>query len=269
MQKKLPIPMDVKLMNATASVLFLGALVLGGLGLVKWVARQPLFALGGIAVVGDVTHNNEVTLRANLGGKIKGTFFTVDLAAAKAAFESVPWVRKAVVRREFPNRLKVVLQEQQAAAYWGSEDESRLLNNYGEVFEANVDEVDSDDLPHLDGPVAQAGQILGMYQTLAPLFVPLDVALAGLELTKRGGWRAQTDAGGEIELGRGTTEEITQRAQRFIGTVGQVASAYGRTADALERADLRYGEGYALRLRGVTTLAAPVATPQKKQAEHH
>ncbi|WP_369821592.1 cell division protein FtsQ/DivIB [Rhodoferax sp. OV413] len=260
--------MDVKLMNATASVLFLGALVLGLVGLVKWVARQPLFAIGGIAVVGDVAHNNEVTLRANLNGKIKGTFFTVDLAATKAAFESVPWVRKAVVRREFPNRLKVVLQEQQAVAYWGDEDESRLLNNFGEVFEANVDEVERDDLPHLDGPVAQAGQILGMYQTLSPLFAPLDMALDQLTLTNRGGWRAQTNAGGEIELGRGTTEEITQRAQRFIGTVAQVATAYGRTADALERADLRYGEGYALRLRGVTTVATPVATPKKKQAEH-
>ncbi|WP_394787023.1 cell division protein FtsQ/DivIB [Rhodoferax sp.] len=264
---KLPAPMDVKLMNATATVLFLGALVLALVGGVKWVARQPLFAIAGIAVVGDVTHNNDVTLRANLGGKIKGTFFTVDLAATKAAFEAVPWVRKAVVRREFPNRLKVVLQEQQVAAYWGDESESRMVNNFGEVFEANVDEVDRDDLPRLDGPVEQAGQILGMYHTLAPLFAPLDVTLDQLELTKRGGWRAQTDAGGVIELGRGTAEEITQRAQRFIGTVAQVAKEYGRAPDAVEQADLRYSEGYALRLRGVSTVAAP-AVAAKKQAEH-
>mgnify|MGYP000960464365 FL=1 len=114
--QKVAAPMDVKLMNATTTVPFLGALVLGLVALVQWAARQPVFAIRGISVVGDVVHNNDVTLRANLGGKIKGTFFTVDLNATKAAFEAVPWVRKAVVRREFPNRLRVVLQEQQAAA---------------------------------------------------------------------------------------------------------------------------------------------------------
>jgi cell division protein FtsQ len=34
-----------------------------------------------------------------------------------------------------------------------------------------------------------------------------------------------------------------------------VASQYGRRADALEAADLRHVGGYALRLRGVTTVA--------------
>lgn len=266
--QKVATPMDVKLMNATATVLLMGALVLGLVALVQWTARQPLFAIRGISVVGDVVHNNDVTLRANLGGKIKGTFFTVDLNATKAAFEAVPWVRKAVVRREFPNRLRVVLQEQQAAAYWGDDSDSRLLNNYGEVFEANVGEVDRDDMPHLDGPVEQAGQILGMYHTLAPLLAPLDMALDQLTLTKRGGWRMQTDAGGEVELGRGTAEEITQRVQRYIGTVAQVAKEYGRTVDAVEQADLRYTEGYALRLRGVTTLAAPAPVPKAKRTEH-
>ncbi|MEO5797774.1 MAG: cell division protein FtsQ/DivIB [Rhodoferax sp.] len=266
--QKVAAPLDVKLMNATATVLFLGALVLGLVALVQWTARQPLFAIRGISVVGDVVHNNDVTLRANLGGKIKGTFFTVDLNATKAAFEAVPWVRKAVVRREFPNRLRVVLQEQQAAAYWGDDSDSRLLNNYGEVFEANVGEVDRDDMPHLDGPVEQAGQILGMYRTLAPLLAPLDMSLDQLTLTKRGGWHIQTDAGGELELGRGTAEEITQRVQRFIGTVAQVAKEYGRTVDAVEQADLRYTEGYALRLRGVTTLATPAPVPKSKAIDH-
>jgi len=266
--QKFAAPIDVKLMNATATVLLLGALVLGLVALVQWTARQPLFDIRGISVVGDVVHNNDVTLRANLAGKIEGTFFTVDLNATKAAFEAVPWVRKAMVRREFPNRLRVVLQEQQAAAYWGDESDSRLLNNFGEVFEANVGEVDRDDMPRLEGPVEQAGQILGMYHTLAPLLAPFDMTLDQLTLTKRGSWRMQTDAGGVVELGRGTAEEITQRVQRFIGTVAQVAKEYGRTVDAVEQADLRYTEGYALRLRGVTTLAVPVPVPKPKQTGH-
>ena len=40
--------------------------------------------------------------------KLKGNFFTLDLAEAKRVFESVPWVRQAVVSRVWPNRLTVL-----------------------------------------------------------------------------------------------------------------------------------------------------------------
>jgi len=264
MKPQLAMPVDVKLMNATASVLFLGFAVLLLASGVWWALRQPVFTIAGITVQGDVSHNNALTLRANIANKVRGNFFTVDLASAKSAFETVPWVRQAVVRREFPNHLRVILQEHQAAAYWGPEGESRLLNNYGEIFEANVDEVEREDLPRLNGPAEEAGQVLGMYHVLAPLFQPLDVGLDEVELSNRGGWRVSTDGGAVIELGRGSTDEIVQRAQRFIGTITQVAGQYGRTVDAVERADLRYGEGYALRMRGVSTVTSPLPPGKKK-----
>lgn len=262
MNAALPAPMDVKLMNITASVLFLvfGALSLGALCL--WVLRQPVFTLGGIEVRGDVTHNNAVTLKSNVAPHLRGTFFTVDLDATRQAFEGVPWVRRAVVRREFPNRLGVTLQEHQAAAYWGPESGSRLLNSFGEVFEANVDEVHRSDLPRLLGPDGESDQVLGMYRTLAPMFDPLDAAIAQLELTGRGSWRVLLDSGAVLELGRGTPEEITERIERFVKTVATVAGEYGRGAEALESADLRYPTGYALRLRGVTTVTTVV--PKRK-----
>ena len=94
-----------------------------------------------------------------------------------------------------------------------------------------------------------------MYRALTGMFDPLGLTLEVLELTGRGGWRAQLDSGAEVELGRGTPEEVTLRAQQFVRTLTQVTSRYGRTADAIESADLRHGSGYALRLRGVTTTA--------------
>lgn len=262
MNASLPAPMDVKLMNITATVLFMlfGGLALGALCL--WVLRQPVFALGGIEVRGDVTHNNAVTLKANVAPHLRGTFFTVDLDATRSAFEAVPWVRRAIVRREFPNRLGVTLQEHRAAAYWGPESGSQLLNSFGEVFEANVDEVHRSDLPRLLGPSGESDQILGMYRTLAPLFDPLDAEITQLELTGRGSWRAQLDSGAVVELGRGKPEEITERIARFAKTVAVVAGHYDRGADALESADLRYPTGYALKLRGVTTVTVPV--PKRK-----
>ena len=253
MTKSLPQPVDVKLMNQTASALFvLFALLLVGM-LALWVLRQPVFAVRAIAVTGEVTHSNAVTVRANVASQLSGTFFTMDLDRARQAFEALPWVRKAVVRREFPNRLKIVLQEHKPFAYWGVEGDSRLLNNFGEVFEANVDEVEQADLPRLNGPDGQGAAVLAMYQTLQPLFAGMDMALEQLELSGRGGWRVQLDTGATLELGGGSVAEVLERTQRFLKTLTQVTSRYGRTPEALETADLRHEDGYAIRLRGVTT----------------
>ena len=254
MSETLPAPFDVRLMNITATVLFalFAALLLGAL--VTWAANRAAFSIGAITVTGDVAHNNALTLRANVVPKLGGSFLTLDLARAKQAFEAVPWVRLAIVKRDFPNRLKVVLQEHRPVAYWGPEGESKLLNSFGEVFEANVGEVEHEGLPRLSGPMGQEPQVLAMYRVLRPLFEPMDLSLEELDLTGRGSWVATLDTGGVIEIGRGSDAEIVARTERFLKTLTQVTSRYKRRPDAVESADLRHPDGYALRLRGVSTM---------------
>lgn len=250
----IPVPFDVKLMNATASVLFTACACAGLAAVAWWALRHPSFALNGITVHGDTAHNNAVTLRANVTPRLSGNFFTVDLTAARAAFESVPWVRHAVVRREFPNRLGVTLEEHRPVALWGAEDESRMVNTFGEVFEANVDDAGNDDLPRLSGPTGQAAEVLAMYRALEPLFGSIDLSIESLALSGRGSWSSTLDSGAEIELGRGTVEEVTTRTRQFARTLTQVTSRYGRRTDTLEAADLRHAQGYAVRIRGITTV---------------
>ena len=258
MKKKAPLqlPFDVRLMNITASVLFAGCVALLLAALCWWAVRHPVFALGGISVQGEVTHNSAATLRANVAPQLSGNFFTVDLAATQRAFEAVPWVRQAIVRREFPNRLRVALQEHKAVAFWGEDDGSRMVNSYGEVFEANPGEVEHEGLPHLAGPDDHSAQVLAMYRALAPMFAPLDLAIEQLQLTRRGSWQLALDSEAVLELGGGDAGEVLPRVQRFVQTLTQVASRYGRRPDALLAADLRYGDGYAVRLRGVGTVEA-------------
>ena len=254
MSEAIATPFDVRLMNITASVLFLvfGVLALGALA--GWVGNHALFAIRAITVQGDVSHNNAVTLRANVLPRLGGSFFTLDLAQPRESFQAVPWIRQAVVRREFPNRLKVILQEHQAVAYWGAEGDSRLLNSFGEVFEANPGEVEHELLPRLVGPTGQEPEVLAMYRALQPLFGDLDMAGDQLELTGRGSWVARLDTGAEVELGRGTQPEVLARTNRFLRTLTQVTARYNRRPDAVESADLRHPDGYALRLRGVSTV---------------
>lgn len=248
-------PLDVKLMNLTTGILVMGFALLVSIGLAKWIARLPVFDITGITVVGDVSHNSVVNLRANVTPRLGGTFFTIDLGRVRSTFENVPWVRKAVVQREFPNRLLVKLQEHKAVAYWGGEGELQLINSFGEVFEANVGEVDQDTLPRLNGPQGQSMDVLAMYRALVPQFAAMDMTLDEVVLTERGSWTAQLDTGADIALGRGSVEEVQVRVQRFLKTLTQVTGRYGRRANSLESADLRHENGYALKLRGVTTLA--------------
>ncbi|XAH24514.1 cell division protein FtsQ/DivIB [Xylophilus sp. GW821-FHT01B05] len=259
MADTLPQPFDVRLMNVTAAVLFLGGVALVLMAAGWWGLRHPAFALGRIEVEGDLAHNNAITLRANVAHRLQGNFFTMDLGATRAAFESVPWVRRATVQREFPNRLHVTLEEHKAVAFWGPESGSTLLNDHGEVFEANVDDIDDDELPRLLGPDGQARDVWAMEQWLAPVFEPLGVRLVELELSGRGSWRATLEDGATVELGGGTPPDILTRTKRFVRTLPEVAAKYGRRADALESADLRHTDGYALRLRGVTTVTAEAA----------
>ena len=258
MSSSIVTPLDVKLMNATAWVMLAGFCMLCGVAAVRWAVRLPVFGIAGITVSGEVSHNSVHNLRANVAPHIGSTFFTVDLIQVRGAFESLPWVRQALVRRDFPNRLLVKLQEHQAVAYWGSESDSQLINSYGEVFEANGGEVEQDMLPRLIGPEGHSAEVLSMYRTLRPLYLALGLELEQMELTGRGSWSGHLDNGADIEMGRGSIDEIAARVQRFLKTLTPVAARYGRYANAVESADLRHDNGYAVKLRGVSTTVAEV-----------
>ena len=257
------LPLDVKLM-ALATQLLLGAFVLLSLGaLGTWVVRHPAWTLKGISVHGEVSHQSAVGLRAHLGTRMKtqlsSSFLTLDLQQVRELFEQAPWVRKAVVQREFPNRLRVTLEEHQAVAWWGQSGSGQLVNTQGEVFEASPD--DSDALPELAGPKEESAHILALYQRLRPELERFELNLERLELTERGSWRARLDSGAVMELGRGTPDELLARLHRFTATLAQLTQRY---PTALQSVDLRYPNGYALRMRGVTTLAEPPKnTPAK------
>lgn len=246
------LPLDVRLMTVVTRglvVVFVG-LCLGTFG--SWVARHPAWTVRAINVQGDLSHQNAVGLRAQLSSplrKLQGSFLTVDLQRVRQMFESVPWVRHARVQREFPNRLRVTIEEHQAVAWWGQAGSGQLVSRLGEVFDASPD--DGDGLPELAGPADQAPQILRLFQALSPELGRLELGLVRLELNERGSWRAELDSGARLELGRGTPEDLVERTHRFTATLGQLTQRY---PGALQSVDLRYPNGYALRVQGVTTL---------------
>lgn len=258
------LPLDIRLMTVVTRglVVVFVLLCLGAVG--TWIARHPGWTLKGISVQGDLGHQNAVGLRAQLATplrKLEGSFLTLDLQQVRRMFEAVPWVRHARVQREFPNRLRVTLEEHEAVAWWGQSGSGHLVSRLGEVFEASPDE--GDGLPELAGPTEQAPLVWALYQSLSEEVARLDRTVVRLELNERGSWRAELDNGTRLELGRGDSDELLARTRRFTTTVGQLAQRY---PGALQSVDLRYPNGYALRVQGVTTVTEDTpATPTRNR----
>ena len=248
------LPVDVRLMNAIAAIVFTLALVAMAARGLMWVAGRPQFQFSDVRLEGDLQRNSVTTVRANAMPHLAGSFFTMDLARTRAAFEQVPWVRHAVVRRVWPNQLVVSLEEHQPVALWeGDENSDKMVNSHGEVFEANVGDVEDDSLPQFAGPDGTSAQVLDMYRRLQPMFATMDVEMTALRLSGRGSWHVDLDDGATVELGRGTQDEVAERTQRFIRTVPQVLHKFNNAP--LESADLRHAEGYAVKLKGLSVNA--------------
>jgi len=251
------LPFDVRLMNGVASLLYglVGVALLAAALL--WLSRSPWLAIRVIQLEGELHRNNVSTLRANAAPRLDGNLLSIDLDKARAAFEAVPWVRQATLRRVWPDRLAVRLAEHEPLALWLGEDGTeRMVNAHGEVFSANVGDVEDEDLPLFSGPDGTSAQMLSLHRRLAPLFAPLQRQVVALRLSGRGSWWAELDNGATLQIGRGSEDELIARTGRFLSTVGQVSGKYQRD---VESADLRHTDGYALRLRGVTTTSAASA----------
>lgn len=266
-------PLDVRLMDGAATALLLLAAVLALVALGGWMLRQPLWSLSTVVVQGQVQHQRAAALQAHLAGRVQGNLLTIDLQQVQLLLQGAPWVRHAVVQRQLPNRLHVTIEEHQPVAWWGQAGGTRLLNEHGEVFEAEPDEAQGLRWSVLSGPAERAPQVLEFYRNVQPVLARQGWGIAQLALDERGSWRAVLDDGVRIEIGRGSAVELLQRVEQYAQTVPALLQHYG--GRPLESADLRHPDGYALRIRGVSTLAelqlpvvqdAAVGTPRVRPA---
>lgn len=253
------LPLDIRLMNFTSRALvwlfLLGALAAAG----NWLLHRPWWAIRSVRVQGVLQHVSATALRSEALPRVQGNWFTVSLGAVQQAFEQVPWVRKAVVQRVWPLSLLVQLQEQKPLALWldASGTPVSLVNSRGESFEANLGEVQDLGLPHFFGPPASQMQVAAMYRDLQQRLAPLHWRIAGLGLGAQGDWQVQVAGGPSIDLGNDDdAQAFAERLQRFVRLEPGVAAHYGR---AIASADLRYANGFAVKLADENGDAASTA----------
>ena len=242
---------DAKALNASASALFAVTLLACIASGVWWVAQRPAFDLRTIRIESmdqdGLRHVNHLTLRNSSLWRLKGNFFTANLDSVRQVFEAVPWVRRATVRREWPNQLIVTLEEHEALGTWG--EDGRLLSTKGDVFTANLAEAEEDhDLPEFDGPEGSEKEVLSRYDELRKWFAPLQLVPQALSLSSRYAWTVKLDNGMSVALGREqTSTTLKERVDRLLGIYPQLVEHLPE----IETIDMRYQNGLALSARGL------------------
>ncbi|HEY5636658.1 MAG TPA: cell division protein FtsQ/DivIB [Burkholderiales bacterium] len=231
-----------RLLNAAAG--FLTALALLALlaGALHWLARSALFPLREIAVHGALLHADPAELRAATLARVRGNFLTVDLASVRASLETQPWVRRVTVRRVWPDRLEVRIEEHVALARWGDD---ALVNIHGERFSGDLDAR----LPVFAGPAGTEGELARRYRAFGKVLAPLGAGLNRVVLTPRHAWRLELDSGLGIVLGRDVPGHSAEaRLARFVALYPETLGKLSRRPLSV---DLRYPNGFALQVPGL------------------
>jgi cell division protein FtsQ len=227
-----------RLLNAAAGFLVgitaLACTLVGG----HWLLRSALFPLRVVEVRSPLEHASREELQAALGRYAAGNFFAARIDEVRAEAERVPWVRRASVRRVWPDRLEVAIEEHVAFARWGTEG---LVNVQGERFAAQTDAP----LPLFVGPPGTEGEIARRYSRFAQLLSPLGSPLERVVLSSRHGWQLRLANGLQLTLGR-DADAADGRLARFVDAYARNASS--RVASDLV-VDLRYPNGFAVRTR--------------------
>ena len=232
-------------LTLAANVLYVLAVLLLVSAGVYALVRSPTFPLKIIRIEGDLSKVGRASIVEALQGKLHGTIFTADLDVVRERFETVPWVRRAVVRRAWPDRLDVSIEEHVELAYWGRREDMRLVNVRGELFDAVSDR----DLPVFAGPEGSEAEVTRAYAEFSRLLRPIGMQPRQVLLSERRAWQLKLDSGLNLQLGRDLAKDgVYDRLARFV-------EAYPRTLGPMKRrldyVDLRYPAGFVLRVPGL------------------
>jgi cell division protein FtsQ len=247
-----------RVVNVAAGALAALALALLAYAGGRVLLESPAFLLKTIVVEGGLERVERREIVEALQGHLRGTFFTVDLEGVRALFESIPWVRRAELRRKWPDCLEVRIEEQVALARWGQGKKTQLVNAQGELFRGQSDE----SLPLLAGPAGTEGEVARRYVAFRDLLAPLGLEPRQVLLSSRMAWQLKLSNGLTAQLGRDSDKDrVEDRLARFVAAFPQILATPRQRFDYV---DLRYPNGFALRVTE-RVMEMPKSEPFKPQ----
>ena len=111
-------------------MLVLLTVALATAGVYRWLNDAQRLPVQKVVFQGELEHIDTARLEGLIRAAQPGSFFALDVNEVYALLEQQPWVYRASVRKQWPNKLTIYVVEQQPVAHW---NDDLLLNPYGET----------------------------------------------------------------------------------------------------------------------------------------
>ncbi|MFT5395793.1 MAG: cell division protein FtsQ [Gammaproteobacteria bacterium] len=221
-----------RLFGSVFVLIFISMMVWGGMTL----SNPDTLPIKQVRIEGDFTRLSPVDLQLLVTDKVRGGFFNLDVDAVRLALLDEPWVSEVIVKRIWPDALRVIVIEQIPVVRWG---ESGLLNPAGEYFSPEAETVPIE-IPLLSGPVGSEQNLLTRFNSMQKQVQGIGFNIASLFLDDRRAWSLHFTNGIKVTLGRRDFEERFNRVLTLIPT-----TTSGRI-DQIESIDMRYTNGFSI-----------------------
>lgn len=218
----------------------------------NWLEDPDQMVLSQLTFSGDHAFTTEGDLRqAILGLGLPNTYVGQNVDDIQQEIMRYPWIKQASVRKQWPDRLIVYIEEYKPTFYW---NDLYLLDDAGNVFSVPFDRLGELQLPRIYGPEGKAKSMLEMYAKLDAISKKLannkfaseiKVAIAD----DRNAWQLMIkqctadlcSESQDIKLIIGT-ENIEQHYYQFIKLFPEILSRMPAD-EKITAADLRYENG--------------------------
>lgn len=235
--KKPAIPLRERLSAVTPWLLVgsVAAVVLAGLIYLPAVLDGYPIQKVGVEGVKDVRRQQqlETALAAEVSGE---NYFSVPLDTLYEKAHSLSWVAEVTVRRQWPDTVKLDIEEHKPMAVW---NDAVLVSDNGKPFKA-LKQYDLDGLPHLNGPDQRLDKVMAFYHSMSKLLADVDLRIRSMAVNARLTARLTLDNDVQLVVDR---ENYTRKLRRFGRLYQGVLSDDSRK---VARVDLRYADGMAV-----------------------
>lgn len=233
------------------------ALLAGGVVAVMEFMQDPLrFPVSNVDILGTVDYADRKRLQDDLVSFLEDGFYGLDIDDIRRSVEQSPWVASASVRRIWPSRIEVRVEEHEPGARW---NDNQLISKQQQLFSPPQLQNESPehqrwravfaDLPVIHGVPGRHQSLLEAYRQYQHELAAFDLTLAELNEDERGSRTLILSNRVTVRLGY---EEQELRMQRFVDVYERMASSIERQTDISGATfDMRYSNGFAL--GGVTT----------------
>ena len=209
----------------------------------------PIFAavvtlpVQSVRISGEFVRVPKADIERAVAPLLTSRLIRIDVDALRRAALEVPGVREATVRRVWPDHFEILVVEHVAVARWAR---GGYLGSDGTHFTPGGGGM-ADSLPVLAGPAGSQRRVLDLHAALERVLAPLGAPVAAIELTRRGVLHAALHDGPRLVMrpdAMGRNVEIRARA---------LAKVLAGRLHEVERVDLRYPNGFAVRMKTGTS----------------